>query len=74
MLESIEEQGNGINAQIFKALPDPRICRTNPIGIVNLFSICLVEHPFKCRYALAYENGNLCKHPGRKAFTEVQAK
>ena len=53
-------------------LPDPNICRTEPLGKVNIFANCLVDNPVNCPYALTnFGDGYLCKHSEWKRFLKL---
>ena len=74
MPEQSHHHGAGKNAEDLRALPDPAICRTRPIGEIQSFATCLVECPITCRYVMGYGNGYLCKHPNWKDFIPTDAK
>jgi hypothetical protein len=44
-------------------LPDPKVCRTSPVGGVKTFGTCHVATPYNCEYAIGFGYGYYCKHP-----------
>jgi len=58
------------NSYYLRALPDPAICQTCPIGEINSFATCLVEFPITCKYAMSYGKAYLCRHPNWVKFVQ----
>ena len=44
--------------------PNLALCRARHAGFGDYVD-CLVKHPERCRYALAFGEGHLCLHPER---------
>jgi hypothetical protein len=59
------------NSYYLRALPDPEICRTNPIGEIGSFATCLVDFPVTCQYAMSYGKAYLCRHPNWQKFVKL---
>ena len=51
---------------VTQELPDPKVCRTSPVGEIKSFGNCHVESPCNCQHAMSFGYGYLCKHPGWK--------
>jgi len=61
-------QRNSLEPQTPRVLPDPKICRTTPIGDIRLFGTCLVNNPIECAQAFNFGDGYICRHPNWKDF------
>ncbi len=48
-----------------RTLPNEKDCRAQTMGMGE-FAKCLVEHPDRCRFALPFGYGFLCRHPDRE--------
>jgi hypothetical protein len=70
MTMPIPKQEIEVDFHFYKTLPDPAICRTQPIWKMNSVALCLVDHPIMCRHGVGCENGSLCKHPYWRAFVK----
>ena len=50
-------------------LPDMELCRVKNIDIEQ-FTVCLVNNPYNCKYALAFGDGYFCLHPNREQILQ----
>jgi len=55
---------SGAESKAFpKIPPDPKMCRTSPIGSSLSFADCLVEGPNSCPYLVLMGKAKFCTHP-----------
>ena len=54
-----------------RQLPDPDICCTKHLGPGLDLSICLVDNPDACQYAVRFGSTVLCRHPDRRSFEKL---
>ena len=52
-------------------LPDPKICRTQPIGRLKSFAACLVTGRISCPYSIGFDGGRFCTSPHRNRFSST---
>ena len=48
-----------------RKLPDLNICKTKPFGPTKSY-LCLVDHPFTCKYSFHFDKQNFCNHPEKE--------
>jgi hypothetical protein len=68
MPEWTSRSGGRAPSVLSRVLPDPKICRTSPIGSIKAIGLCFVNPPGACPYAKDYGEGYFCTCPRWKSF------
>jgi hypothetical protein len=61
---SPNSNGNRAGSAGLPRLPDPEICRADPLELEG-FAGCLVQHPWTCAHFVSFGGGHYCRHPER---------